>query len=54
MNVIGDAIGAGIVAHLSQDELREADQANMTMGREDEKLIEKYTAKDPDEVVTGV
>lgn len=54
VNVLGDAIGAGIVAHMSRDELREADEANMEMGREDGDLIEKYTAKDPDEAVTGV
>ena len=54
-NVLGDAIGAGIVEHMSRDELREADLANMEQGEgEDNALIEKYTPKDPGQVMTGV
>jgi len=51
VNVLGDAIGAGIVAHLSRDELREADEANEG---DDQELLEKYSPKDPDMVVTGL
>ena len=32
VNVLGDAIGAGIVGHLSRDELKNADQADMEEG----------------------
>lgn len=52
VNVLGDAIGAGIVAHLSRDELREADEANK-LG-DDQELLEKYRPKDPDMVVSGL
>lgn len=51
VNVLGDAIGAGIVAHLSRDELREADEANIG---DDQELLEKYRPKDPDMVVSGL
>lgn len=51
VNVLGDAIGAGIVAHLSRDELREADEANKG---DDQELLEKYRPKDPDMVVSGL
>lgn len=54
MNVLGDAIGAGIVAHLSRDELLAADMADMEQGEAGDQLMEKYIAKDPDEVITGV
>ena len=55
VNVLGDAIGAGIVEHLSRDELKAADQENMEQGEvEDMELIEKYTPKDPDHIVTGI
>lgn len=55
VNVLGDAIGAGIVEHLSREELREADLANMEQGEgEGLELLEKYTPKDPDQVISGV
>lgn len=41
--------------HLSRDELREADRIKIEEGEgEGNTLIEKYTPKDPDQVVTGV
>lgn len=57
VNVLGDAIGAGIVEHLSRDELKNADQSKMEEGGrgvdgEAIELIdnpkERYTPKDPD------
>lgn len=57
VNVLGDAIGAGIVEHLSRDELMNADQLKMEESGEgvDGEAIElmetsqgKYTRKDPD------
>ena len=54
VNVLGDAIGAGIVAHLSRDELREADEANKDGVGEDNELLEKYRPRDPDMVVSGL
>ncbi|XP_068734270.1 excitatory amino acid transporter-like [Montipora capricornis] len=55
VNVLGDAIGAGIVAHLSRDELLAADIGDIEYGGEGEKFTERYTAKDPDhDDITGV
>lgn len=55
VNVLGDAIGAGIVEHLSRDELREADETQMEQGREDgNELLEKYTPKDPDHAFASI
>lgn len=63
VNVLGDAIGAGIVEHLSRDELMNADQSKMEEGGEgvDGEAIElmetpqgKYTPKDPDSGSVGV
>lgn len=54
VNVLGDAIGAGIVAHLSRDELLAADMADLEQGEASDQLIAKYPAKDPYEVITGV
>lgn len=54
VNVLGDAIGAGIVAHLSRDELLAADMADLEQGEAGDQLIAKYPAKDPYEVITGV
>lgn len=63
VNVLGDAIGAGIVEHLSRDELMNADQSKMEEGAEgvDGEAIElmetpqgKYTRKDPDSGSVGV
>ena len=63
VNVLGDAIGAGIVEHLSRDELMNADQSKMEEGGEgvDGEVIElietpqdKYTRKDPDSGSVGV
>ena len=63
VNVLGDAIGAGIVEHLSRDELMNADQSKMEEGGEgvDGEAIElmetsqgKYTRKDPDSGSVGV
>ena len=63
VNVLGDAIGAGIVDHLSRDELMNADQSKMEEGgvREDGEVIElidppqeRYTRKDPDSGSIGV
>ena len=57
VNVLGDAIGAGIVEHLSRDELMNADQSKMEEGGEgvDGEVVElietpqeRYTRKDPD------
>ena len=56
VNVLGDAFGAGIVAHLSRDELREAAQAGMEEGERGEENHElivpsegRFTRKDPDQ-----
>jgi len=63
VNVLGDAIGAGIVDHLSRDELMNADQSKMEEGevRVDGEVIElidspreRYTRKDPDSGSIGV
>ena len=61
VNVLGDAIGAGIVEHLSRDELMNADQSKMEEGGVDGEVIEliespqeKYTRKDPDSGSVGV
>ncbi|KAJ7390273.1 Excitatory amino acid transporter 2 [Desmophyllum pertusum] len=59
VNVLGDAIGAGIVEHLSRDELNEADQSNMEKGESDgleliEQPEERYTAKDPDQITSNL
>lgn len=57
VNVLGDAIGAGIVDHLSRDELMNADQSKIEEGGEGvdgeatelvETPQERYTRKDPD------
>ena len=57
VNVLGDAIGAGIVEHLSRDELMNADQSKMEDGGEgvDGEVVElietpqeRYTRKDSD------
>ena len=42
------------MAHLSRDELLAADIADLEQGEAGDQLIEKYTSKDPDEVITGV
>lgn len=57
VNVLGDAIGAGIVGHLSRDELNEADQSDVEEGgghgEEKHELIVpsegRYVKKDPDQ-----
>lgn len=63
VNVLGDAIGAGIVEHLSRDELMNADQSKIEEGGEgvDGEVIElmetpqeKYIRKDPDSGSVGV
>ena len=63
VNVLGDAIGAGIVDHLSRDELMNADQSKVEEGGvgadgEVVELIEapqeRYTRKDPDSGSIGV
>ncbi|XP_078379054.1 excitatory amino acid transporter 1-like [Oculina patagonica] len=63
VNVLGDAIGAGIVEHLSRDELKEADKSNMEEGQGDRDSIElidkpaaeeRYTPKDPDQIVSNL
>ena len=63
VNVLGDAIGAGIVEHLSRDELMNADQSKIEEGGEgvDGEAIElmetpqeKYIRKDPDSGSVGV
>ena len=54
VNVLGDAIGAGIVAHLSRDELREADEADKDGVGDDNELLEKYRPRDPDMVFSGL
>ena len=63
VNVLGDAIGAGIVEHLSRDELMNADQSKLEEGGEgvDGEVIEltetppeRYTRKDPDSGSVGV
>lgn len=63
VNVLGDAIGAGIVDHLSRDELIDADQSKMEEGGQgvDGEVIElieapqeRYTRKDPDSGSVGV
>ena len=63
VNVLGDAIGAGIVEHLSRDELMNADQSKIEEGGEgvDGEVIElmetpqeKYKRKDPDSGSVGV
>ncbi|KAJ7328121.1 Excitatory amino acid transporter 2 [Desmophyllum pertusum] len=58
VNVLGDAIGAGIVEHLSRDELKEADQAKMEEGEKDgegTELIKKPdTSRDPDQIVSHI
>ena len=56
VNVLGDAIGAGIVGHLSRDELKNADQADMEEGGQGDEKHEllvpsegRYVKKDPDQ-----
>ena len=53
VNVLGDAIGSGIVHHLSRDELRKADQRILESDRGTFELLDgpqgRYTAKKPDE-----
>ena len=57
LNVLGDAIGAGIVEHLSRDELREADQSKMEEGEkegEGTELIQKPEGRDADQMVSNI
>ncbi|KAL9964480.1 hypothetical protein ACROYT_G028126 [Oculina patagonica] len=57
LNVLGDAIGAGIVEHLSRDELREADKSKMEEGEKDgegTELIQKPEGHDPDHIVSNI
>lgn len=56
VNILGDAIGAGIVGHLSRDELKNADQADMEEGGQGDEKHEllvpsegRYVKKDPDQ-----
>ena len=54
--MLGDAIGAGIVEHLSRDELKEADRVKMEEGEkegEGTELIHKPDGLDPEQIVTG-
>lgn len=58
LNVLGDAVGAGIVAHLSRDELKEADQSKMEEGEGDKEgegteLIKK-PENDPEQIVSNI
>ena len=56
LNVLGDAVGAGIVAHLSRDELKEADQSKMEEGDkegEGTELIKKAN-DNPDQIVSNI
>lgn len=64
VNVLGDAIGAGIVEHLSRDELEAADKSKMEEGEgqvegDAIELVDKpategrYTPKDPDHIVSN-
>lgn len=63
VNVLGDAIGAGIVEHLSRDELMDADRNKMEEGEAEGDAIglvdkpaseERYTSKDPDQIVSNL
>lgn len=61
LNVLGDAIGAGIVAHLSRDELKEADQSKMEEGERDgegteliKKTDERDASRNPDQIVSNI
>ena len=61
LNVLGDAIGAGIVAHLSRDELKDADQSKMEEGERDgegteliKKIDERDASKNPDQIVSNI
>lgn len=56
LNVLGDAIGAGIVAHLSRDELMKADQSKMEEGEKEGEGTEliKKPEHDPDQIVSNI
>lgn len=56
LNVLGDAVGAGIVAHLSRDEMKEADQSKMEEGDREEEGTEliKKPEDDPDQIVSNI
>ena len=49
-------MGAGIVAHLSRDELKEADQSKMEEGDKEEEGTEliKKPDDDPDQIVSNI
>lgn len=65
VNVLGDAIGAGIVEHLSRDELEAADKSKMEEGEgqvegdaielvDKPAAEERYTPKNPDNIVSNL
>lgn len=49
-------MGAGIVAHLSRDELKEADQSKMEEGDKEGEGTEliKKSEEDPDQIVSNI
>lgn len=56
LNILGDAVGAGIVAHLSRDELKEADQSKMEEGDKEGEGTEliKKPENDPEQIMSNI